>query len=186
MEIPLALRERRDGRLVAKLPAAYRVSALAVLAALTASLVVSGGPPGPIGWAILAIVALGCLYEERWTFDPAARLAVHRSGLIIIARKTKLAFDDIASVRLAPFVRGTVPGSSEEAAENEAALSGGGPYDALPRRRLFAKKRYICMLLEGKDGTHWFVDAATARALADLRSKASRIAGLVGAPLNEG
>jgi hypothetical protein len=185
MEIPLKLRERKGGALVASLPPIFRLSVSSVLAILVASLAVSGGAPGPLGWIILALIALAALYEDRWTFDPAAREAIHRVGTLPLAKRTVIGFDRLVRVRLEPFVRGTVPGSSEEATENAAALLGGrigGP----GKRGFSSKRHYLCIVLEAKDGARWFVDAGAARKIEALRARAARVAEACGVPMEEG
>jgi hypothetical protein len=184
MEIPLSLRERRDGVLVYALPAAFRAAMAAVVAVLAASLSIEGGSPGVGGWIALAIAAFGCLYEERWTFDPRSGLVAHRAGLVFLARRTAIAMGDIERFRLAPYVRGTLPGSTDEAAENEAALSGKRADDS-GKRRARHKRPYLCLVCETRDGLPYLVNIANARKGAALKAQAARIAAACEAPLIE-
>jgi hypothetical protein len=189
MEIPLTLRARKDGSLVYAIPAAYRAAMAVIVALLAAALFMDGRDPGIGGWAALGLAALGALYEESWTFDRGSGRAAHRVGLLFLARRTAVAIGDLRRFRIAPFVRGTVPGSADEARENAAALAEGraasGGYDAMKRRSRF-KKPYLCLVLETVDGSRRFVNAVPARRGAALRAQAARIAEACGLPLVEG
>lgn len=184
MEIPLSIREL-GGRLVASPPAAYRAACAIALAILAAALAVSGGEPGILGWALIVLATLATLYEEKWIFDPAADRISHRSGILPIVAKKQLLISDVERVRVSPFVRGTVPGSSDEHLENAAALAGGRGDDS-GRKRLSFKRHYLCVLLETRDGARYFVDASSSRKAAALKAKAARIAAFIGVPLAEG
>jgi hypothetical protein len=185
MEIPLVLRARADGSIVYAMPRLFRAAMAAIIALLAAALFMDGQTPGVGGWVALGLAALGGLYEERWTFDPKAKLISHRVGLVFLARRRTIALGDAAHFRIAPFVRGTVPGSADEAEENSAALAGGRADDA-GRRRARHKKPYLCFLCETKDASRYFVNAVPARKGAVLRAQASRIADACGIPLVEG
>jgi hypothetical protein len=185
MEIPLTLRARRDGKLVYAIPLPFRAAMAAIAALLAAALLMDGRDPGIGGWASLSIAALGALYEERWSFDPGAGQVSHRVGLVLLARRTTIALGDIASFRIEPFVRGTVPGSADEERENAAALAGGRADDAGAKRARF-KRPYLCLICETKDGSRRFLNAVPARRGAALKAQASRIAEACGAPLSEG
>jgi hypothetical protein len=184
MEIPLALRERSDGALVYSLPAAFRAAMAAVAAILALALSIEGGSPGVGGWIALALAVFGGLYEEKWTFDPRRGEAAHRAGLVFLARSTMIAMGDIERFRLAPYVRGTLPGSADEAAENEAALSGERADDS-GKRRARHKKPYLCLVCETRDGARYLVNIASARKGAGLKAQAARIAAACEAPLIE-
>jgi hypothetical protein len=185
MEIPLVLSERRDGALVVSVPTAYRIVTAVVLAVLALALLPGPNPPGAIGWIVLIFVALAVLYEDRWIIDPSAGRILHRTGLVFLARRTSILLGDVARLRVAPFVRGTVPGSAEEAEENAAALAGDRPDDS-GRRRLSPKRRYLSILIETTDGTRYFVDANSARRAGALKARASRIAAACGVQMIEG
>jgi hypothetical protein len=185
MEIPLVLRARADGSIVYGIPRLFRAAMAAIVALLAVALFIDGQSPGVGGWVALGIAALGGLYEERWTFDPKAKAIVHRVGLVFLARSRTIALGDAARLRFVPFVRGTVPGSADEAEENAAALAGGRA-DDVGRRRARHKKPYLCLLCETEDGSRYFVNAAPARKGAVLKAQASRIAEVCGLPLVEG
>jgi hypothetical protein len=185
MEIPLALRARKDGALTYAIPLLFRAAMAAIIGLLAAALLLDGRDPGVGGWASLGIAALGGLYEERWTFDPGSGRIAHRVGLIFLARRVVIPIGDLARLRIAPFVRGTVPGSADEARENAAALAGGGA-DDLGRRRARYKRPYLCLSCESADGSRRFVNAVPARRGAVLRAQAARIAEACGLPLAEG
>lgn len=153
-----------------------------VVAILGVALFMDGGTPGPAGWIAIGLSALGALYEDRWTFDAEARQITHRSGLVLLARRRTIGFGEAQGFRVAPFVRGTVPGSIEEGEENAAALRGGRADDS-GRRRARHKKPYLCLLCESEDGSRYFINAVGARRGDSLKAEASRIAELCGRPL---
>jgi hypothetical protein len=185
MEMPLKLRERRDGALVAALPLAYRIASIVVLVVLILALTLDDTPPGLVSWVVLCAVALAAFYEERWIIESAAGKIVHRNGLLFLARRTVIDIAQVGRIRVVPFVKGTAPGTIEEAEENAATLEGSALHD-IGRRRSFSKKRYLCILIETVDGIRYFVDAAPPRDGEAIRKRASRIAAACGAPLVEG
>jgi len=185
MEIPLALRERKDGALVYAIPLPFRAAMAAIIALLAAALLMDGRNPGIGGWASLILAALGGLYEEKWTFDPGSGRIAHRVGLVFLARRKVIPLGDLARLRIEPFVRGTVPGSADEARENAAALAG-GEAGVFGGRRARYKRPYLCLVCETVDGGRRFVNAASPRRAAVLRAQASRIAEACGVPLAEG
>ncbi len=185
MEIPLTLTEARDGRLAYGLPVWYRIMMGAIVAVIGAALFAAGQPPAVLGWIIFGLVLLAALYEERWTFDAAGSLITHRAGLVFLARKTEIALAAANALRLQPFVRGTIPGSADEAAENKAALEGLRSDDS-GGKRAFYKKPYLCLVVETSDGARYLVDAVPARRSQDFKATASRIASYLGKPLLQG
>jgi hypothetical protein len=76
-----------------------------ILALLAAGLALGGLRPGPLAWAILALVILGGLYEESWSFDAAAGRVVRRAGLCFAPRRSVLPFGAIERFRLAAGAR---------------------------------------------------------------------------------
>jgi hypothetical protein len=185
MEIPLVLRARSGGKLVYAVSGVFRAAMAAILALMAAALFADGGSPGALGWILMALAALAALYEERWTFDPAAGTIAHGAGLVILSRRLGLALGDVERFRIVPFVRGTLPGSGDEAAENAAALAGGRTDDS-GRRRAWHKKPYLRLSLETADGVSHFIDALPARKAAVLKGRAARIAEACGKELVEG
>jgi hypothetical protein len=179
MEIPLVLIKLRDGRLVYGIPLWYRLVMASIAALVAVSLAVSGAAPSLGGWIVLAIVALAACYEERWTFDASAGRITHRAGLLMAARSTTIEFAKIERFRIAPFVRGTIPGSEDEQAENAAALAGGRSDDGT-RRRSFVKKPYLRLICEASDGASWLLDTVGARKIETLKMNAARIASYCG------
>lgn len=100
MEIPLTLQSSRPDRLVYGLPVGYRAAMALLLAALAAGLGLAGRPPGALGWTLLVLVALGGLYEERWSFDAGRGQVRRRVGLLFAARTRELEFEAIVGFRL--------------------------------------------------------------------------------------
>jgi len=185
MVIPLALRSTRDDRLVYGIPLWYRIAMGLILAVIAAALYSSGEEPGVAGWIVLALTLLSFLYDERWTFDKGTRLVTYRSGLLFAARRSEIGFDALTAIALKPFVRGTIPGSEDEAVENKAAMEGGRGDDS-SLKRVFFKKPYLCLVLEAEDGARYFVEAVPARRLPAFKEKAARIAAFCGKSLVAG
>lgn len=185
MEIPLALRRKEDGSFVYGMPRAYRAVMGLVLAVLAVALFMDGGSPALGGWIALAVAALAALYEDRWAFDAPSGTLSHRAGLVVLARRATIGRGRIARFRIEPFVRGTVPGTADEAEENAAALAGRRADDTGKRRALY-KKHYLCLVCETTDALRYFIDAADARRAERLRSNAALMARACGAPLVEG
>ena len=96
-----------------------------VMALLVASLFEAGGSPGCLGTFLLAAVAFGLLYQERWTFDASAGRVTRQVGVMGASRATETGFAAIERFRISPHVQGTIPGTEDERAENAAALRGG-------------------------------------------------------------
>ncbi|MEI6874458.1 MAG: hypothetical protein WCL50_04915 [Spirochaetota bacterium] len=189
MDIPLVLRARGDSTLEYGIPAWYRLIMAAILALILAALFVSEGPPGILGWIFIAINLFAALYEERWTFDAKKGELRHRFGLVFAARTLRLPFASISAFRLEALVRGTLPGSQDERAENERALAesrGQQITDQLPgKRRPMYKKAYISLVCESPE-TKFLLNTVPARNGPKLRLAASSIADFCGKPLEEG
>lgn len=102
MEIPLTLRSFRPDRVVYGVPRWYRVVMALILAALAAAIATGRGRPGPLTWIILALVALGGLYEENWVFDAGCGQVIHRMGLVFASRVSVIPFAAIERFRVIP------------------------------------------------------------------------------------
>lgn len=181
MDLPFSLVERRDGTLRYGPSVVYRIISVAILALLVAVVVSGGRAPSPVGWILLALSLLGVLYEDSWTFG--AKAVIHRTGLIFAFRRTELEVSRIARLRVLPYVSGTIPGSAEEARENERALS--GELDAgFPQRRLVSvRKPYLILVVETKSGTQYAVDRVPARRRRFVRAMAARVGQKIGVPV---
>ncbi len=184
MSIPLALRPQGPDRLVLAFPVWYRVIMGTVMALLVASLFEAGGSPGCLGTFLLAAVAFGLLYQERWTFDASAGRVTRQVGVMGASRATETGFAAIERFRISPHVQGTIPGTEDERAENAAALRGGRGDDG-GLTRAGHKKPFVALVMECEGGTHILVDRVSARRAAELRHRAARLADLCGKPLVE-
>ncbi len=183
MELPFVLKERGDGSLVYGIASWYRALSVLILAVLLAALLVPGEPPTVVGWILLALAALGVLYEERWRFGSDG--AVHKVGAVFAARRVVLPVKELSGLRVVPYVAGTVPGSEEESRENARALSGDAGPRAVGKRPFSWRKPYLLLILEAKDGSVYAIDRVPARRRAAIRAVARRIAGVVGLPLED-
>ena len=179
------LRSKPDKSFVYGMPRTYRAVMALIFAFLAAAIAWAGEAPGVVAWAILAVVALAGLYEDKWTFDPKSGELSHRIGLIPLARRRTIPAVSIARFRIEGFVRGTVPGSRDEA-EAKASLREKGAQTGLGRKLSFVKKPYLCLVCETDDSCRYFIDAAEPRRADRLRSRAAAMASACGVPLEEG
>jgi hypothetical protein len=184
MEIPLVLTAPRPDRLVYTLPVWYRVVMGLILAIVATALVMGDSNPGFLGWLVLIILILGALYEERWILDAADGLATHRVGLVVSARSKVIEFLSIERFCIVPLVKGTIPGSEEEKAENAAVLKGARTDDGHFKRSRH-KKPFLSLEIECTDGTRYLIDHVPARGGARLRAVAMQMAELCGKPVSE-
>ncbi len=196
MDIPLVLRETKKGaaggagRLVYAIPLWFRALMAAITAILVGSLAVAGGPPGAVGWVVLAIAVLAALYEERWVLDAAAGTLTHRFGLLLLSRSVSLPFAEIERFRLGSFVRGSVPGGEEERKLGAAALATADPrgdaaVDAKSSRRRF-KKTYVSLVCEAAAGDALVLNILPASRAQSLRETGRALAAFAGKPFKEG
>jgi hypothetical protein len=184
VEIPLVLTAPAPDRLSYGLPLWFRLVMGAILALVILALATSESAPGALAWIVLTILVLGTLYEDRWEFDGALGRATHRAGLLIAARSRVVAFEEIQRLRIVPLVKGTLPGTAEERAENQAALQGARADDASLKRDRY-KKPFLSLEIECLDGTRYLMDHMSARRAVALRAVASRIAEFCGKPLSD-
>jgi hypothetical protein len=185
MEIPLVLRRKKDGSFSYAMPLAFRVAMIAILGLVLAASFSDGGTPGAIGWILIALAAFASLYDERWSFDAQSGVLTHRLGLWPVRRRVAVAKGEIARFKIEPFVRGTVPGTADEAAEKAAALAGGRADDSGKRRALY-KKPYLCLVCEAADGSRYFMNAVVARKGDKIKTQAALMAQACGVELVEG
>jgi hypothetical protein len=189
MEIPLVLRQVNGSTLSYAIPLWYRAVMGAILALILGSLLLTGGPPGLIGWVFVALSLFATLYEERWVFDVKRGELRHRFGLIVAARTLKVPFDSITTFRIRPYVRGTLPGSEDERAENERTLAESRGIaqgdETHGKRRPIYKKSYLSLICEGPEGS-LLLNMVAVRKGPRLRADATRIAEFCQVPLEEG
>jgi hypothetical protein len=174
MEIPLTLRRRKDGSLVYAIPLWYRLATGAMLAVVAGGLLSSGEAPGLLAWIIMALLALGLLYEERWTVSSGELR--HAAGILPFASRLSIPFGQIEDLRLSAFARGTIPGTEDERKEKarafsllETSISGSRSLDA--ERPNFLKPRnkpYLNLVLRTKDDQVYLVDSLPAARAARL------------------
>jgi hypothetical protein len=184
LSIPLVLRAPDANRLVFSFPAWYRALMGVILLVLIAGLVQEGVRPGWPMWALLAIIALGVLYQEQWTFDADRRRVAHKVGLLVAGRTLLIDFALIERFLITPHVEGTIPGTEDERDENAAAMRGGRGDDAGARRARH-KKHYLGLVMACQDGANYLVDRVPAREVAGLRATAARLAEFCDKPLVE-
>ncbi|MGA2079900.1 MAG: hypothetical protein ABSH53_04720 [Holophaga sp.] len=171
MDIPLRLRTRGPGRLEYGVPGWFRGAMGLLLAVLGGGLALEGGPPGPLGWAVLALAALGGLYEDRWVFDAGTEQVRHRAGLLPAAYTRVLPFAAIERFRLVPAGPGAAPDAGPAA--------GGG-------RSLDLRRTSLDLVLECADGRRLLLDRIPVRRAGRLREAGGRIAQACGKTLETG
>jgi hypothetical protein len=114
--------KKADGSIVISVPLLLRLGMVALALILFASATLSpesgkGFSPGLL--VALLIALLGALYEERWTFDRPNRTVQFRFGLVFLARRVRVPFDQVESLVVERFVKGKIPGAAEaEGPEN--------------------------------------------------------------------
>ena len=182
MEIPLSLTSPRPDRLVYGFPVWYRVVMGGIVAVVCGALFLGDTRPGAFAWVVLVVLLLAALYEDRWSFDGRDGRAEHKAGLVFWARTVALDFAQIERFRVVPLVRGTIPGTEDEKASNEAALKGERADDGSLKRERH-KKPYLSLEIECLDGARYLVDHMPARKAEQLRLMASRIGDLCGKPV---
>lgn len=182
MEIPLSLTSPRPDRLVYGFPVWYRVVMGVIVAVVCGALFLGGTQPSIFAWVVLAILLLAVLYEDRWSFDAQEGKAEHKAGLVFWGRTVTIEFAQIDRFRVVPLVQGTIPGTEDEKASNEAALKGGRADDGSLRRERH-KKPYLSLEIECLDGARYLVDHMPARKADRLRHMASRLGDLCGKPV---
>ncbi|MCX7028490.1 MAG: hypothetical protein NT061_13640 [Spirochaetes bacterium] len=117
------LKKRKDGTLVYAIPLWYRLVTGAMLALVAGGLLSSGEAPGILAWIIMALLALGLLYEERWAVPPESGELRHVAGILPFASRLSIPFGRIEGLSLTAFARGTIPGTEDERKEKERAYS---------------------------------------------------------------
>ena len=189
MELPLVLRLRDATRLDLGIPPWYRVAMGLMAGLIVAAMFAGEGAPSLIGWAFFAFVALAFFYEESWSFDTKAGRLSHRFGLIILAKTISVPLSEITGLRLVPWTRGTLPGSSEEKADDANTLAvsrGAQDGQANPKLlRAMHKKPFLALVCECESQS-LLLNIVPARNGTKLRAMAERIARHCGKNLSEG
>jgi hypothetical protein len=193
MDIPLTLRTRRDGSLVYAIPLWYRIIMAAILALLVAGAAIEGGRLSVVGWIFIAISAIAALYEESWVVEAEGGKLHHRYGVLPILRHLSVERENVEGLALTAFIRGSLPGSPEEAAESADILSSfaqadGGDRAAMRdigREKPRYKKAYVSLVLRAKDGESYSLNTVPARRIGELRKAGSRLAEALGSGFEE-
>ena len=186
MEIPLRLKISPDGRLSYGIPLWYRLISAAMLLIVAGGLFTSEASPGFTAWIVLALLALGTLYEERWIVNPVSKTIRHSNGFLPFVRARDIPFAEAAEFRLTVLARGTVPGSAEEETEKTRAylMLKGRDKDELKRgvpAFLSRKKPYINLMLTSLDGSNYLIDSRPARHAGRLLTAGKAMAEACGA-----
>lgn len=190
VEIPLSLKKHKDGRISYGFPLWFRILDLAIIALIVGSMFVSEPAPGAMAWVLVALLAVGFLFEERWTVDPDRRCIEHRVGVFPVLRKSSIDFDSIARFSIDMFARGTIPGSEDEAEVKQKGFS--MLYDKQPTddaqhaaRPSTFKKPYATLLIVTKDDVTYLVDTQPAKRASHLLDAGTALAKACGFVLQE-
>ncbi len=190
VEIPLSLKKHKDGRISYGFPLWFRILDLAIIALIVGSIFVSELAPGVMAWVLVALLAVGSLFEERWTVRPDQRCIEHRVGVFPVLRKTSISFDSIVRFSIDMFARGTIPGSEDEAAVKQRGFS--MLYDKQPTedvgrvaRPSTYKKPYATLLIVTKDDATYLVDTQPAKRATHLLEAGTQLAKACGFVLQE-
>jgi hypothetical protein len=190
----LSLRKRGADRLVLTLSAVHRVT-FAVLTVLSVFILFTGvlfeGEPtvflarNTVAWILAIVMALGLLYEERWTFDRAAGRVENRFGTVVLARRTSFPLADLERIGLERFTRGRLSDGPAGTAADGASAEGGrsaGPFSGAlrPSRRRWGDQRVLRLVAVDRDGEVHVLDAGPVHRIAQYRARALRIATFCG------
>ncbi len=164
MEFVLKSKRTKQGTLVLHIPLRLRLSIITIgLIILAASLIpILEGTQTQLGVATIAlliILLLGALYEERWIFDPAARTISFRFGLLVLAKTMTISFDQGDELTVEKPVKGKL--HNQEAQEAPSR-----PQTGLAR--LFQPKVFINLVLYLKDSERLIIESGNARKEAQL------------------
>jgi hypothetical protein len=181
----LALRERRNGRLVLSLPAAHRV-VFGILSAFSAFILCFGvlfegeptlllGRNAAAGLLVLAMV-FGLVYEDRWTFDRSAGRVENRFGTLFLARRTGFPMADLERIGIERFTRGRLV---EEPANDRESAGGRSPLAEGLRQRRWGQ-RFVRLVAVDRAGMVHVLELGPAHRLAQFRGRGLRIAGFCG------
>ncbi|MEN6476974.1 MAG: hypothetical protein ABFC75_03150 [Rectinema sp.] len=163
-----------DGRVTYGIPLWYRIMMAVMIAAIGGSMTMTGEAPGVAAWIMLAILALGLLYEERWDVDPKAGTIQHRGGLLIATKRTVIEFDRIEGFALTALAKGTVPGGESDRKQSREAFAQMNGHEEIQTKTNFfgkfgAKRSFINLVLSTNDGSEYLVDTCQARRAARLK-----------------
>lgn len=164
MQIHLSLRRKGD-LLIYGIPVWYRISSAVAALALVSASVFSGGLGIP-GSAIVIIVILAALYQERWTFDVRNDACSGRLGLVFAARGPSFKASDIAGLRVDLFAKGRL---DQKVLPAEDKMPGG------------SQARLIVDL---KNGESFMLDSVLFKRRAELEAAAKTLSGALGVPLD--
>jgi hypothetical protein len=164
MEFLLKSKITKTGALELHIPLLLRLSIVAIgIIIIAASLIPilekTQSQLGVTTIVLLVLLLFGALYEERWTFDPAARIISFRFGLLFLAKTMKISYDQVDEITLEKAVKGKMQ-SQDDLAEPSRPQNGLG--------RLFRPKVFINLVLYLKDAERLIIESGNARKEAQL------------------
>lgn len=183
-EVALSLRRTRDGRTVLALSPTFRLGLLGLLALLVAGMASTGAFTAPVPLILMAVLALGSLYEERWTIDPDRRGVESRHGLLFLARVRRWSFDEIAAVEYSHYAAGSMPGSGPPADTGTDGISG-MKRGAAGRMAQAMQRQFLAYSLVFVDGTSRRIEVRRVHSISVEGTLPRAVAGAIGVPLHE-
>lgn len=164
----------------------------AVVTALLFAVLVTGDRVYALPLVLFLVTLAATIYEESWSFDLDTRTAEHRFGVLFWFRRISVPFDEIASLEVQRFVRGSVPGAGGGIRADGAAgvvppAHGSAADEAMGRRRTLVRPTYVVALsLVKTDGTRVRVDTTTVRGDDASHTVPQQIASFCEIPLESG
>ncbi len=166
MGFTLVSTKKADGSIVISVPLLLRLGmvALAVILFASATLTPETGKGFSPGLLVALLIALlGALYEERWTFDRPRTTVQFRFGLVFLARRVRVPFNQVEALAVERFVKGKIPGAVEDT----------GPGTSNHERRA-----YYSLVLYLANGGRLVVETVKGRNLEKIQKLRDDLAGL--------
>ena len=171
----LVLRKKNEDEIELHLPIGFRIMFLAIVVFLVASMV-STGSSSTIAIILTIFSVLAGLYKEQWSFNKAAGVIEHQSGLLFPYRSKQLNMSDVDS-----FVLSFTAGASRESYLNQDDRK----QDFSTKADFKAKmKSVISFGLMAKDGKAQTIEIRRTRTTREMEENAQQIAEFCSIPIN--
>lgn len=174
MEFTLKATKKADGTLSIAVPWSLRAILAGILAVLLLPLFIpleagARGGLGLGGGVAVVLVALGLVYEERWVFKPGEKAFHFRFGLLFLAKKARISFEQVEEVVIESFFKGKSPRLDEKPGT----------------KHLFAPKPYVSLVIYLKDSGRLVIETTKQNKLEAVRTLGREIVRLLGTELKE-
>lgn len=166
MELRLQLRRKSEDVLVLGFPIWVRI-VFGAIALIPLYGLVNDGVLYIVPTLLLFVCVLAALYNETWIFDRARRIIEYRFGLLVLFKRRVFPFDDVASLELDEFVKGSIGGALSGPRPAGADGPSGSPAESeehSERRAGFLRRRRMTSLtLVLKDDTRVRIETQSKR-----------------------